>query len=272
MKPSPVTPNPWLALRRFTQARIALGRAGVSLPTAPQLAFQLAHAKAQDAVHLALDVGALQAALTGLGQETLVLHSAALDRDAYLKRPDLGRRLDGPSRQMLLDRVGGAPVSAEADARQHDIAFVVADGLSALAAGRHAQALLERVLPALRAEGWSIAPWAIVEQARVAIADEVGELLSARLVVILIGERPGLSSPDSLGLYLSWMPRPHLTDADRNCISNVRPEGLPYEQAARKLLQLLRESRRLRLSGVALKDEDNAAGQITSSPSLMDDR
>lgn len=263
MSRSPVTSNPWVALRQFTQARIALGRSGVSLPTEPHLAFQLAHAKARDAVHLALDVMTLQTELTALGQETLRLHSAAIDRDTYLKRPDLGRRLDAPSRQALLSRAAGLAFGApEADARQHDIAFVVADGLSALAVGKHAPPLLQNVLPVLRAEGWSIAPLTIVEQGRVAVQDEVGELLDARLVVILIGERPGLSSPDSMGLYLTWMPRMGLTDAHRNCISNVRPEGLPCDQAARKLLQLLRESRRLRLSGVALKDEGDAPSLI----------
>lgn len=253
----PVTSNPWLALRRFTQARIALGRAGVSLPTAPQLAFQLAHAQARDAVHLVLDVSTLQSALTTeLGQETLALHSAAPDRDTYLKRPDLGRRLDAASRQALLDRFG------DAQAPQHDIAFVVADGLSALAVGCHALPLLQSLLPALRLEGWSIAPLSIVEQGRVAVADEVGELLRARLVVILIGERPGLSSPDSMGLYLTWMPRVGRTDAERNCISNVRPAGLAHELAAAKLLHLLGESRRLQVSGVALKDEHDGQARL----------
>jgi ethanolamine ammonia-lyase small subunit len=263
MSSTPVTPNPWLGLRRFTQARIALGRAGVSLPTAPQLAFQLAHAQARDAVHLALDVPTLHAALSALGHDTVVLHSAAADRDTYLKRPDLGRRLDVASRQVLLDRraAGQEPAPAPSS-RRHDIAFVVADGLSALAIGRHARPLLQRVLPALQAEGWQVAPLAIVEQGRVAVGDEVGELLDASLVVILIGERPGLSSPDSMGLYMTWMPRPGLTDADRNCISNVRPEGLACDGAAAKLLHLLREARRLKLSGVRLKDEHEAVGQI----------
>lgn len=256
MSPTPVTANPWLALRRFTQARIALGRAGVSQPTAPQLAFQLAHAQARDAVHLALDVPSLQSALTAaLGQEVLTLHSAAPDRDTYLKRPDLGRRLDAASRQALLDRV------KDPEAPQYDIAFVVADGLSALAVGCHAVPLLEDVLPALRREAWSVAPLCIVEQGRVAVADEVGELLRARMVVILIGERPGLSSPDSMGLYLTWMPRVGRTDAERNCISNVRPAGLVHELAAAKLLHLLGESRRLQVSGVALKDEQGAQAQ-----------
>lgn len=275
MSQSPVIANPWLALRRFTQARIALGRAGVSLPTAPQLAFQLAHAQARDAVHLALDVPALQAALCALGHETLVLHSAAMDRDAYLKRPDLGRRLDAPSRQALLalrdgEAEGAAVPSSTAQKRRHDLAFVVADGLSALAVGTHAVPLIQMALDLLSsgeasAGAWSIAPLAIVEQGRVAVADEIGELLDARLVVMLIGERPGLSSPDSMGLYLTWMPRVGRTDAERNCISNVRPAGLGYEAAARKLVQLLREARRLALSGVALKDEsrDDDAGYST---------
>ena len=265
MTGSPVTSNPWLALRRFTQARIALGRAGVSLPTEPHLAFQLAHAQARDAVHLALDAPALQAALLALGHETLVLHSAAMDRDAYLKRPDLGRRLDAPSRQALLalrdgEAEGAAVPSITAQKRRHDLAFVVADGLSALAVGTHAVPLIQMALDLLSSgeaseEAWSIAPLAIVEQGRVAVADEIGELLDARLVVMLIGERPGLSSPDSMGLYLTWMPHVGRTDAERNCISNVRPMGLGYEQAARKLAQLLREARRLAVSGVALKDE-----------------
>jgi ethanolamine ammonia-lyase small subunit len=269
--PATVTPNPWGELRRFTDARIALGRAGVSLPTQPQLAFQLAHAQARDAVHLALDAQAVQAALRGLGQKVLRLHSAAVDRHTYLQRPDLGRRLDGPSREALnawrtdnallcmgpAPAVGHAAVDSAghaADARPFDVAFVVADGLSPLAIGLHALPLLRCVLPPLRAEGWRIAPLTLVEQSRVALADEVGELLGAKLVVILIGERPGLSSPDSMGLYLTWMPRVGLTDAHRNCISNIRQAGLPYEDAARKLHVLLSEARRLRVSGVSLKE------------------
>jgi ethanolamine ammonia-lyase small subunit len=265
---SPVHANPWAALRRFTDARIALGRAGVSLPTQPQLAFQLAHAQARDAVHLALDVPTLQAALSALGHEALSLHSAASDRDTYLQRPDLGRRLSAASREALLARragaaTSGAPVDASTTSPLHndeaerpfDIAFVVADGLSALAIGTHALPFLARLLPKLANEGWRIAPLAVVEQGRVAVADEVGELLGAELVVILIGERPGLSSPDSMGLYLTWMPHTGLTDASRNCISNVRPAGLPYDEAVHKLHWLLDQARARALSGVALKDE-----------------
>jgi ethanolamine ammonia-lyase small subunit len=272
----PVTANPWLALRRHTAARIALGRAGVSLPTQPQLAFQLAHAQARDAVHLALDADALREALAALGPEALALHSAAPDRGAYLQRPDLGRRLSPEARALLLARLDPAQQARVAldgppdgvmdhavDARTHDVAFVVADGLSALAIGHHAVPFLGIVLPRLQAEGWSIAPLTLVSQGRVAVADEVGQLLRARLVVILIGERPGLSSPDSMGLYMTWMPRVGLTDACRNCISNVRPEGLPLADAADKLHYLMREARDRGLSGVDLKDE--SPGQVDSS-------
>jgi len=280
-----VTANPWAALRSLTDARIALGRSGVSLPTQPHLAFQLAHAQARDAVHLALDVPTLQAALGALsasgtsgtsggaaaaGSEALALHSAAADRDAYLQRPDLGRRLSADSREALLARLSAderalvaldaaTPGTPDSPAqRQHDIAFVVADGLSALAIGTHAVPFLQIVLPLLDADGWSVAPLSVVSQGRVAVADEVGQLLRARLVVILIGERPGLSSPDSMGLYLTWMPRVGLTDASRNCISNVRPAGLPLDEAARKLHYLLSEARQRQISGVALKDESPA--------------
>lgn len=265
-----VVENPWTPLRRLTGARIALGRAGVSQPTAPQLAFQLAHAQARDAVHLALDAQALHAALEALGHGCLRLHSAAPDRDAYLQRPDLGRRLNPASRDSLraacAARAGAGALTQEAGAeppadpqRPYDVAFVVADGLSARAIASHALPLLQGMLPRLSAEGWRVAPLAVVEQGRVAIADEVGELLGARLVVILIGERPGLSSPDSMGLYLTWMPRVGLSDASRNCISNVRPAGLPVAEAGDKLLWLMAEARRRGLSGVALKDETTQA-------------
>ena len=238
------------ALRRFTAARVALGRHGASLPTSPQLAFQLAHAAARDAVHAALDVGALRAALTAacMQQPILALHSAAATREVYLQRPDLGRRLDDASREALL-----APPRAEAD-----LAFVIADGLSALAIQQHAAPFLFAIMPRLLADCFALAPMAIVQQARVAIGDEIGELLGARAVVVLIGERPGLSSPDSMGLYMTWAPRPGLTDAARNCISNVRPEGLSYEAAAYRLHYLLDQARTRQLSGVPLKDETRA--------------
>ena len=256
----PVTPARWGSLRRFTDARIALGRAGHSLPTAAHLAFQLAHAQARDAVHLPYDALGTAAALEALGLETLVLHSAAADRATYLQRPDLGRRLDEASRQRLAawNSEHKRHVAAGSAPARHDLAFVVADGLSALAAHRNAAALVAATLALLRADTaqtWSVAPVAVVEQGRVAIGDEIGAALGANTVVVLIGERPGLSSPDSLGCYLSWAPRVGLTDASRNCISNVRPAGMAVDAAAAKLQQLLTRSRALQLTGVGLKDE-----------------
>ena len=247
-----VIATPWQALRQFTDARIALGRAGVSLPTQAHLDFQLAHAQARDAVHDRMDTTALRAALSALSKDVLALHSAAGDRQTYLQRPDLGRRLDAASRETLLRRQQQLGI---AGANGIDLAVVVADGLSARAVSRHALPLLERVLPALQSAGWTVGPLALVEQGRVAIGDDVGHLLGARLVVVLIGERPGLSSPDSLGVYLTWMPTPGLTDANRNCISNVRPAGLGYDEAAHKLRYLLQEARRGQHSGIALKDQ-----------------
>jgi ethanolamine ammonia-lyase small subunit len=248
MSDAPVTDNPWLALRRFTAARIALGRAGVSQPTAAQLDFQLAHAQARDAVHRQLDATALAAALAALPglAPALLLHSAAATRAIYLQRPDLGRQLDPPSRAAVM------PAPA-------DIAFVIADGLSALAIEQNAVPFLAALLPRLAQDGWTVAPPAIVSEGRVAVGDEVAQLLGTRAVVVLVGERPGLSSPDSMGLYFTWAPRVGTTDAGRNCISNVRPAGLAYADAAHTLHYLLSEARRRGLSGVALKDETEAA-------------
>jgi ethanolamine ammonia-lyase small subunit len=250
-----IVPDPWQALRRFTDARIALGRAGISQPTAPQLAFQLAHARARDAVHLALDAGrlrhALEGGLTSPPVSCVLLHSAAADRNVYLQRPDLGRRLDPASRALLQSHVAGEA----AQERPYDLALVVADGLSALAIEQNALPFLQALQPRIAAQNWSLAPVAIVEQGRVAVGDEVGELLGAKAVVVLVGERPGLSSPDSMGLYLTWWPRVGLTDESRNCISNVRPAGMRYEEAAARLHYLLAEATQRKLSGVALKDE-----------------
>jgi ethanolamine ammonia-lyase small subunit len=255
MKPSPppVIANPWQGLRQFTPARIALGRTGVSLPTEPQLAFQLAHAQARDAVHRVLDVPQLlqdlETALIVRADTCLVLDSAAGDRLQYLQHPDRGRRLDDASRERLR-ALPQLPAG-----RGCDIAFVIADGLSALAIAHHAVPLLAAVTRRIAAENWVLAPLTIVRQGRVAVGDEVGELLGARLVVLLIGERPGLSSPDSLGIYLTWMPRVGLTDESRNCISNVRPVGLSHEDAAAKVVYLVSQMRRRQLSGVRLKDD-----------------
>ena len=254
---APVTPAPWESLKRFTDARIALGRAGHSQTTAAHLAFQLAHAQARDAVHLPLDAATLSPELQALGLDVLPLHSAAPDREAYLQRPDWGRRLDAASRERLLRWRQTQPGAGPAD-----LAFVVADGLSALGVMQNAVPLLAHLLERLHADAgqrWTLAPLVLVEQGRVAIGDEIGQVLGARCVVVLIGERPGLSSPDSLGIYLSWAPRVGLNDAQRNCISNVRNAGLPPERAAVKLLTLLQQARLQGLTGVALKDETDEA-------------
>ena len=249
MDKPPVDPqNPLLELRRLTPARIALGRTGTSLPTNAQLDFQYAHAQARDAVHLPFDHVGLSSQLAERGRERLLLHSAATDRNSYLQRPDLGRKLSDESAQKLRDYTQANPGGV-------DLAIVVADGLSALAVHRHTLPFLARMEEQTAIEGWSLSPVILVEQGRVAVADEIGELLGAKMVVILIGERPGLSSPDSLGLYFTYNPKVGLTDAYRNCISNVRLEGLSYGMAAHRLLYLMREACRRQLSGVSLKDE-----------------
>jgi len=249
MDKPPVDPqNPWLELRRLTPARIALGRTGTSMPTGAQLDFQFAHAQARDAVHLPFDHAGLGAQLAERGRESVLLHSAATDRNSYLQRPDLGRKLSDESAQTLRDYAQAHPGGV-------DLAIVVADGLSALAVHRHTMPFLARMEEQITAEGWSVSPVILVEQGRVAVADEIGERLGAKMVVILIGERPGLSSPDSLGLYFTYNPKVGLTDAYRNCISNVRLEGLSYGMAAHRLLYLMREACRRQLSGVNLKDE-----------------
>lgn len=251
-----VDTNPWAKLRRFTQARIALGRAGVSIPTKASLDFQFAHARARDAVHLPMDKVGIVAKLEAAGYPVIELKSAAHDRTAYLQRPDLGRRLEEASRRKLSSL-------AEKGAHGFDIAFVIADGLSAFAVNQHAIAMLEAVRPKLAEMNWRMAPVCVVEQGRVAIGDEIGAALGARMVVILIGERPGLSAPDSLGLYLTYAPRVGLTDSARNCISNVRPEGQSFPIAAHRLLYLLTEARSRKLSGVDLKDEADMAALPT---------
>lgn len=249
MEKPPVDPqNPLLELRRLTPARIALGRTGTSMPTSAQLDFQYAHAQARDAVHLPFDSAGLSSQLAGIGRDSLLLHSAATNRDSYLQRPDLGRKLSDESAQTLREYATANPGGV-------DLVIVVADGLSALAVHRHTLPFLARMDEQVQAEGWSVAPVVLVEQGRVAVADEIGELMGAKMTVILIGERPGLSSPDSLGLYFTYNPKIGLTDAYRNCISNVRLEGLSYGMAAHRLLYLMREACRRQLSGVNLKDE-----------------
>jgi ethanolamine ammonia-lyase small subunit len=240
-----VVQDPWASLRDYTAARIALGRTGSSLPLKPSLEFRLAHACARQAVYSLMEVERLVGEVEALSLSVAVLHSQAHDRAAYLQRPDQGRALDEASRQLL---------HAQESADGYDIAFVVADGLSATAININAIPLLKHTLATMKGDGWRVAPVVIVQQGRVAVGDEVGELLKARLVVMLIGERPGLSSTDSLGIYLTFEPRVGRTDESRNCISNVRPTGLPVEAAAGKLVYLVREAFRLKLSGVNLKD------------------
>jgi ethanolamine ammonia-lyase small subunit len=234
--------DPWSPLKSRTSARIALGRAGGSLPTKECLAFAADHADARDAVYSELDVPALQ---QSLGVPLVSLHSQAADRDTYLKRPDLGRRLNATSSDQLRSITGD----------EVDIALIIADGLSATAAQRHATALVVPLFTALKTNGFSIAQPCVVQQARVAIEDEIGSLLHAKLAVILIGERPGLGTADSLGAYLVHQPQIGKTDADRNCISNIHPRHLPPAAAADALLWLIAQSLLRKISGVALKDD-----------------
>ena len=284
-----VIASPWGALRRLTDARVALGRAGHSLPTAAHLALQADHAQARDAVHRPFDAAALaaqlqaQAPLAALqrpadaGRPPLRLHSAARDRREYLQRPDLGRQLDEASRALLraetsADTAAGlTDVAADAPstdpwARPH-LVVVLADGLSALAAQRQAGPLLAALGASLAADPqpWHLGPLVLVEQARVAVGDEIGQALGAALVLVLIGERPGLSSPDSLGAYLTYAPRPGRTDAERNCVSNIRPAGLVPDRAAATLHWLLAAARQRGLTGVGLKDESPGPGQALAS-------
>ena len=251
-----VSIDSWSKLRQYTPARIALGHSGTSLPTKPHLEFQLAHAQARDAVHHALDIPALDETLRSRGHATIVLGSRADSRPTYLQRPDLGRRLNDDSVKLLK--------SMPAPEKPYDVAFVIGDGLSALAIEENAAKFLDVMLPALAGSDWQVAPLCIVKEARVAIGDEVAENLGAKMVVVLIGERPGLSSPDSMGIYMTLNPRTGLTDESRNCISNVRPAGLSYEHAAHKLSYLMTEARRRGLSGVNLKDEAEALPRVNT--------
>ncbi len=248
--------DPWVFLRTHTAARIAQGRAGNSLPTRALLNFQLDHARARDAVHATLDTNALLAALTQHKLEALHLYSRATDRPTYLKRPDLGRQLCAESHAQLHERD-----------QEATLVIVVTDGLSATAVQNHALSVVGGLAAGAKRRGWSLAPVCVVEQGRVAIGDAIGNAFGAALLVVLIGERPGLSSPDSLGAYLTYQPRPGLTDASRNCVSNIRPEGLPAGAAVDKLLWLLDEMHTRRLSGVGLKDEMPTHTPLhTSSP------
>jgi ethanolamine ammonia-lyase small subunit len=247
--PAPAVDH-WAVLRRHTAARIGLGRAGDGVPTARLLEFEAAHAAARDAVHAPVGFDDVQAQLGDL--PTISVHSAAPDRATYLQRPDLGRRLAADSRP-LLRAADPAPDPAP------DIVFVIADGLSATAVHDHAAPTLRAVLE--RLDGWRVAPVVLATQARVALGDEIGELLGAGFVAVLIGERPGLSAADSLGIYLTAHPRVGRRDSERNCISNIHPpHGLGYAGAADKLVHLMTEARRLGITGVGLTDDVRAIG------------
>ncbi|MFT2089849.1 ethanolamine ammonia-lyase subunit EutC [Paraglaciecola sp. 2405UD69-4] len=273
-----VTDNPWRILQNFTDARIGLGRAGISLPTNELLAFQLAHAQARDAVHLPLNVQTLADDIRSLSlpvvpQSPIILHSLAENRVTYLQRPNLGRRLDEVSQQQIIK----LQQSGEVSCKEYDLAIVVVDGLSSCAIQDNAAALINALANELRddsnrlGQDWRLAPITIVQQGRVAIGDEVASLLNANAVLVLVGERPGLSSPDSIGMYLTWAPKLGLTDVSRNCISNVRPAGMSFMEASHKAMYLLRESRDKKISGVALKDRTNThdTEQITSSVNFL---
>ncbi len=238
--------DPWIALRRFTQARIALGRAGHAVPTRELLDFQLAHARARDAVHFAWNIEAFAGEVRGLGEEVLILDTQVGSRDEYLRRPDLGRILSEESRARLRDFT----------VAKADVALIVTNGLSSTAVERHGVPLLQAIVNGYRARQIRIAPVCLASNGRVALSDAIGGELDARVAVIVVGERPGLSAADSLGIYLTFAPQPGNSDAERNCISNIRPpEGLCYEDAAAKLMYLTEEAMRRGVSGVALKEE-----------------
>lgn len=249
-KPLPDHPSSadtlWSDLRRLTAARIGLQRSGASLATGPLLDFRLAHARARDAVHESLDDKRLVGDLAPLDLPVIDIASAVEDRTSYLMRPDLGRQL-----------ASGAEATLQAHVGRYNIVFVITDGLSARAVQSHAAPVLANLLPALQKQNWKIAPLVIVRNGRVAVGDVVANVLNADCVAILIGERPGLSAPDSMGAYLTWQPSPQSTDADRNCISNIRPDGIGYSDASKKLLHLLQAVRAQRLSGVRIKDDSD---------------
>jgi ethanolamine ammonia-lyase small subunit len=230
-------------LKEFTAARIAIGRVGSSIPIKQALELKLAHAHARDAVYSRLDVDGLIANLKQFNLPILLLHSKAADRPQYLQRPDLGRKLKKSSATQLKEHAGN-----------YDVVIIIADGLSAAAVNENATGILQLLVPMFASSKISIAPLCLVEQGRVAVGDKVGHLLNAKLSIILIGERPGLSASDSVGAYITYNPQPGLTDESRNCISNIRPQGLGFRPAADKLFYLVQEAFRRKLSGVELKD------------------
>lgn len=248
---------PWDHLKNFTAARIALGRSGNAIPTSACLDFKLCHARARDAVFLPFEIDRITTELKTLQTEEkrdiLSLRTAATDRKTYLRRPDLGRILSDDSTSILKSKT-----LAQSPQEQLDVALVIADGLSATAINQNILPFFKVLMPLLEKEGITFGPITLVENGRVAVGDEIGFLLNAKLVVIFIGERPGLNAPDSMGIYMTYAPKPGMTDERRNCISNVRPEGFPFKPAASKLIYLIKESLRRKLSGVMLKDEQPA--------------
>ena len=229
-------------LGALTQARILLGRAGQALPTRALLDFQLDHARARDAVHTALEPSGFAEAV---GRPVIEVRSRATNRSEYLKRPDLGRQLDPDSADRLRQAARAAP--------SNDLVIIVADGLSATAVHRHAASMVVALID--RLSGWRIAPIVLARQSRVALGDAIGQELGVGCAIILIGERPGLSAPDSLGAYLTWQPRIGRMDSERNCVSNIRPpHGLAYEVAAETIVALVLAARQRRLSGVRLRE------------------
>ncbi len=259
---SDVPRDPWKHLRARTPARIALGRTGASLPTREVLSFALAHAQARDAVHARLDRSALAVQMRALGLDTVVAESEARDRATYLRRPDLGRQLDDRSRERIKAAVRNETC---------DLVLMIGDGLSATAVASHAPALVEAVLLHVNALGLKLGPTVIALGARVALGDEVGELLGARLVAVLIGERPGLTAADSLSVYLTYLPRRGRTDAERNCISNIRPGGLAPEVAAANLAWLVKAALAMQVTGVALKDRSGGGLEGTIGATVLDE-
>ncbi|HVZ04988.1 ethanolamine ammonia-lyase subunit EutC [Hyphomicrobium sp.] len=257
-----MTTDPWANLRQFTDARIGLGRSGAAMPTREVLNFALSHAMARDAVTTPLDWAPIEQGLHALGLETVRIKSASHDRSEYLRRPDLGRRLSSESREALQQL-------SETALTKLDLVVLVGDGLSSMGVAANVVSTMSAFLDHARRAGWQLGPVLLADDARVALGDEAGEILGAKAVLVLIGERPGLSSPDSLGAYLTFAPRVGLKDADRNCISNIRPRGLSYDEAAFKAAWLLREALRRGLSGVNLKDESQFLIEGRNGPELL---
>ena len=251
------TEDPWSNLKKFTDARIGLGRSGSGMPTGEVLGFSLAHAMARDAVLTPLDWEAIESSAARLGLETKRVSSAVSDRSEYLRRPDLGRQLSAASRQSLAENSGVRP----------ELLIVVGDGLSSKAVAANFEPMLTALLPFIREKSWKLGPLILAHQARVALGDDAGEIMGAKAVLMLIGERPGLSSPDSLGAYITYKPRVGLKDADRNCISNIRVRGLSYHDAAFKMTWLIDQAFKRQMTGVGLKDESNA--QIEAQPAFV---